>query len=294
MRRQVASWGAGTLLVAAFAVSLAAEKRMTLESQWPEKAVVVDGDDGEWPGPLMQISEKPPIVASVQNDNNFLYLVLAASDQATRMQILRQGLVVWFDPAGGTKKEFGIKYPIGGGYPMRGGRGGSGGHGDPGGYNGGSGSGDPGDPQSSDRPRPPRPEAPPNRLEVMGAKKDDVRSFTADQVPGIAVKLGEVEGSAVYELKVPLAGSVEFPYAIGAKAGTAIGLTIETPKLEMPSEGRGGYGGGGGGFGGGMGGRGGGGGGRGGGMGGPGGGGHGEMERPKDIKISVAVQTTSR
>ena len=35
---------------------------------------------------------------------------------------------------------------------------------------------------------------PPNRLEVMGSKKEDVRSLVADKAPGIAVKIGQVEG----------------------------------------------------------------------------------------------------
>jgi hypothetical protein len=102
--------------------------------------------------------------------------------------------------------------------------------------------------------------------------------------PGIAVKTGNVEGYAVYELKVPLEKTADAPYAIEAKAGAVIGFGLESPKVEQPSrEGRGG--GGFGGMGGGMGGR-------GGGMGGHGGGGgeRGGYEAPKPLKMWAAIK----
>ncbi len=131
-----------------------------------------------------------------------------------------------------------------------------------------------------------------NRLEILGPEKDDAHSFVADRAPGVTVKLAEVEGSIVYELKVPLAASADAPYAIGTQPGATIGLGLETPKVERPSmEGR--RGGGMGGFGGGMGGRGGGMGGRGGGMGGRGGGGRGGFEPAKPMKIWATVRLAS-
>jgi hypothetical protein len=134
---------------------------------------------------------------------------------------------------------------------------------------------------------------------VLGPKKDDVHSFLADAVPGIAVKVGSVEGSLVYELKVPIALSADFQYAIGAKPGALIGFGLETPKVEKPSResggGMGGMGGGGG-----MGGRGGrgGGGGRGG-MGRGGGGesggmGRGGFEPPKPVKAWATIQLSAK
>src|SRR6185436_18333067 len=89
------------------------------------------------------------------------------------------------------------------------------------------------------RPRPPQPPLEPaNRLEVLGASKDDARSYTADQAPGIAVKVGQDEGLLAYELKVPLTPADGHPYGISAKPGQTISVGLEMPKLEMP-EGRG-------------------------------------------------------
>ena len=48
----------------------------------------------------------------VVNDGEFLYLRMSASDAGTRMEIMRLGMTVWFDPAGGTKKKLGLRYPV--------------------------------------------------------------------------------------------------------------------------------------------------------------------------------------
>jgi hypothetical protein len=123
---------------------------------------------------------------------------------------------------------------------------------------------------------------PPNRLELYGPGKGDAHNFIVDAAPGIAVKVGQVEGYLVYELKLPLARTSETPYAIEAKPGSLIGVGLETPKFERPER-RGG-------FGGGMGGR------RGGGMGGRGGGMGGRregFEAPKPIKEWAIVQLAS-
>ena len=272
------------ILIAPVAMVLAA-KRQVIDSHWRDRDVAIDGDNGEWPGPLVAVEENHPLLTAAMNDGQYLYLVLSTNDPTLRRQIFRQGLIVWFDPSGGDKKHFGLKYPVGVPFEEAGGRGGY----RRGGYGGGrppsdSGSGDPARSTPSD------PE-PIDRLEVYGPQKDDAHSFVTTMAPGIAVKTGNVEGYAVYELKVPLEKSADAPYAIEAKPGAVIGLGLETPKIEQPSrEGRGGgFGGMGGG--GGMGGRGGGGmGGHGGGGGGGRGGEHGGYEPPKPLKVWAEIK----
>jgi hypothetical protein len=243
--------------------------RTRIDSHWRDHEIIIDGSNAEWPGPLLQIAERTPVTIAAVNDGRFLYLVLHASDPIARARIMRQGLIVWFDPSGKTKKQFGIKFPVGVEVgDMRGSFGGRGRRGMP------QGGGAPRDDGRSGDSGQRAPDAfePPNRLEVHGSKKDDIHSFLTDKVPGIAVKIGQVEGALVYELQVPLAKTPEFEYAIGTVPGALIGIGLETPKIERASsdEGRGGGMGGGGMGGRGGGGRGRGGGGRGGGMGGRG------------------------
>lgn len=288
MRRAFVSAGAVTAILVASAAGLIANKRQVINSHWRDRDVVIDGDNGEWPGPLTPIEENHPLLMAAINDGQFLYVLLSTADTTSRRQILRQGLIVWFDPSGGDKKHFGLKYPVG--VPAEEGqrRGGYGhGYGGGGRSPGGSGSGDPsaGDGGQS-RPQDPEPV---DRLEIYGPQKDDAHSFVTESAPGIAVKIGSVEGYLVYELKVPLTKTADAPYAIEAKPGASIGFGIETPKLEQPAgEGRGGMGGFGG-MGGGMGGRGGMGG-HGGGGGGRGGGERGGFEAPKPLKSWAVIQ----
>jgi hypothetical protein len=270
------------ILIAPVAMVLAS-KRQVIDSHWRDRDVAIDGDNGEWPGPLVAVEENHPLLTAAMNDGQYLYLVLSTNDATLRHQIFRQGLIVWFDPSGGDKKHFGLKYPVGVPLEESGGRGGY----RRGGYGGGrapsdSGSGDPAHSTSSDP-------DPIDRLEVYGPEKDDAHSFVTTMAPGIAVKTGNVEGYAVYELKVPLGKSADAPYAIEAKPGAVIGFGLETPKVEQPShEGRGG---GFGGMGGGMGGHGGGMGGHAGGGGGGGRGGErGGYEPPKPLKVWAEIK----
>lgn len=255
-------------------------KRVRIDSRWRDRQITIDGDSGDWQGPLLPIDEKQPVSVAAVNDAQFLYVVLTASDQAARMQIMRDGLIVWFDPAGGDKKHFGIKFPVG--MELGAGRGGFG--------RGRSRGDDPlsrprsiGDEPGQDPGQRATGFEPANRLEVLGPKKDDAHSFVLDRAPGIEAKIAQVEGSLVYELKVPLAPTTEFPYAIEAKPGAAIGLGLETPKRDVPSRGGPGDGGmGRGGIGGGR--RG------GGGMGGGRGGDRRGFEAPKPMKTWAVLQ----
>src|SRR5690242_1728210 len=111
MRRFVAT-ATALILLAPIAVVLAA-KRQLIESHWRDREVKIDGDNGEWPGPLVAVEENHPLLTGAMNDGQNLYLVLSTSDPTVRREIFRQGLIVWFDPSGGEKKHFGLKYPVG-------------------------------------------------------------------------------------------------------------------------------------------------------------------------------------
>jgi len=255
--------------------TVSASEKPRFESKPRDAAITVDGRFDDWYGNLEPFGNAPVSVQFL-NDGEFLYMRMTATDGPTRMQIVRQGFTVWFDPAGGTKKRLGIRYPVvergRGGDDERGGRGGG-----FGGFGGGrrrSG--------GDERPGGGADEtAPADRVDILGPGKDDARSLTRDHLPGLDVAIRTEQGMINYELKVPLVKTSDRPYAIDATPGKPVGVGLETPKMEQRAFGGpngGGFGGGG------MGGRGGGGrGGRGGGM--RGGGGQRGFQPPKPLDV---------
>jgi hypothetical protein len=252
--------------------SMAASERPRFQSQLRDDAITVDGKYDDWYGSL-QPFEAAPVAVQFLNDKDFLYMRLTASSTPERMEILRWGFTVWFDPAGGTKKHFGVRYPV----VEHGIEGGEGERG--GGHRGGE-RGAERSAEGDDRREP----SPGDRLDVLGPGKDDARMLTRDHAQGVDVAIRSEQGTLQYELRVPLVKTADHPYAIEAAAGKAIGVGLEAGKRPEQSfrGGPGGGGFGGGGFGGG--------GGRGGGMGGRGGGGgtrgagREAYEAPKPIK----------
>jgi len=248
-----------TVFLCAFFISVRASEKARFESQPRDGAITVDGRFDDWYGHLDPF-ESAPVAVQFLNDGEYLYMRMTASSTPERMQIVRQGLTVWFDPAGGTKKHFGIRYPViehgsGPGADPRGGYGG---------YGGGRRGGDREGGREGDRESAPEP-SPGDRIDVLGPGKDDARMLTRDHAQGVDVAIRSEQGTLQYELKVPLAKSADHPYAIDVIAGKPIGFGLEAGRPEQHSFGAGGPGGG---YGGGGGGRG-----RGGGMGGHGGGG---------------------
>ena len=216
---------AALVVVAGLSDAAWAGKKQRLDSQWRTAPIVVDGDNGEWARPLTPLAENEPVLAAAANDGEFLFIVFTTSDITAARQILRQGLTVWFDPSGGDRKHFGVKFPVGimTEDPPGGGRGR---------FRRPSGTGDRGLERSSPGGAPADEEEPPNRLEIYGPQKNDVHNFVAGMAPGVEVKVARLQGHLVYELKVPLARSAATPYAIETKPGAAIGIGLETAKAE--------------------------------------------------------------
>ena len=216
--------------------------------------------------------EDKDVSIGLLNDDEFLYVSLSSND-SLRMQVMRTGLTVWFDPEGGTDEWYGINFPTGvqGRMQAMQGRRRRGGDGDR-------------DPQSR---RPTVDDDPMMYIALVGPGELGRRRIPIERVTGIEVKIGNDFGRFVYELKVPLPRDADHLFGIGTKAGVVLGVGLETgdmPGMERGSRGGlGGPGGGGGGRGGGGGGRGGGGGGRG----GTGGGGPGTGE---SLKVWTTVQ----
>jgi hypothetical protein len=243
----VAALAAATVMVPGFVLHLSAARAGKIPSMWSDHEIKIDGTNTEW-GALSLFSKDSQLFVGVKNDADFAYVVLATSDAATKQQVVRQGLIVWFDGEGGTKKRFGIEYPVPapagarqGGYG-RGSRpgGGYGGGQDPG-EQGGRGPGDDG----RDGYGPSRGDGDPNDLlaqaendgrlkdlQILGPGKDDRFSMRVETAMPIEAKFGSAEGTLLYELKVPLVKRSGTECAVGVKPGAVLGIGLETPERE--------------------------------------------------------------
>lgn len=85
---------------------------MSMISEFNNNTITVDGDSKDWQGNLFKLKDTN-IGVGVKNDNENVYLCLVSGDRDANRQIMMNGLYIWFDEKGGTKKRIGIKYPIG-------------------------------------------------------------------------------------------------------------------------------------------------------------------------------------
>jgi hypothetical protein len=199
-----------------------------LTSHWRDGDVKIDGGGGEWDqwSPFGQDSR---LSVSLLNDERTLYMALRTSDPAVNLQMLRLGLIVWFDAEGGSRKRFGLKYPVGtqsyGVAEAGRGRGGPdrGGRGSPRGPDGsGGGNLDSLWSQAEADGRL-------NRLELVGARSEDRRTLVLGRTAPLDVRIGWHEGTIVYELSIPLTGD---QYAIGVKPPRNIGIGLENAERD--------------------------------------------------------------
>ena len=192
-----------------------------VKSQSAAGEIVVDGRAEDWRGAQFFIEEQQ-LLLGIKNDSRFLYIGIVAESRLTNMQILRQGLTVWFDPKGGKKKSWGIQYPLG--------------------------------LAQEETPFFPGPgEFEDEELEWPKEAFKELTIIRSKAVPPTKIDVGrakemglEVSATAeaglfTYELKVPLQAVEENGLAVGASPGQTIGLGFEAGefKMRMPGGGMG-------------------------------------------------------
>jgi len=97
---------------AAFLLAAAGCGRPEVDSNLLNHSIEIDGTNLDWSGLDVLIDEKTGSRVAVANDGTDLYLRFATVDAGIQAQVLRYGLIVWFDGKGGKRKSFGVKYPM--------------------------------------------------------------------------------------------------------------------------------------------------------------------------------------
>jgi hypothetical protein len=210
-----------------------------------DEAVVIDGDAGEWRGSVYFLDGERTVIG-IRNDAENLYLCLSSSDPNIERQVLGRGLTVWFDPAGGEAKTFGLRFPLG--------------------MKARSGADVPEGERPADPPGDKGPEQPPAspgggparrgrpqdpfrslaraipadstaELEIIRADGTTERMRVASTT-GLGVKAGLRESVLTYELRIPRVADAAHPLGIALDSARPFGLGLETPKYKRgPGEG---------------------------------------------------------
>jgi hypothetical protein len=209
-RRLISSLAAICIVVIVSTITSGCSSTAELSSSWNNNQIVVDGRADDWGGHFFYLKDSH-VSLGIRNDQDFLYVCLMSSEGQFRRQMMGLGLTVWLEPEGG--KKWGIHYPIG--FISQGAR-------------------------PSFNPEETEGERDTEQvfgqslqnLEILGPGDKDRQQFSALEAPGISVKVGNSEGSAVYELRVPLRTSSDHPYAVGAAVGSDVKLALETGKFQ--------------------------------------------------------------
>jgi hypothetical protein len=196
-------------LVLGFAGCRTFTPTFSTESVAPPEPIRIDGKADDWRGNLFVEGQRLEI--GFLNDRENLYVCLRTRDNVTRADILTQGLTVWFDPSGGTKTLFGIKFPVG--LP-------------------------PSEQKLTSRETRENAELeklsdkmPLTEMEILRGKEPP-QKLTVAEAKGIEVKVVPTYEEIVYELKIPLAATEQHPFAIGTEPGKTIGVGFDSPRLE--------------------------------------------------------------
>jgi hypothetical protein len=156
--------------------------------------VVIDGNADEWQGSMTYL-DGPQLFVGARNDDASLALCFFSRDPEVGLRSIARGLVLELRVKG--EDPLRIQFPIGlfeAGRPPKGG--------------------------SVDS------------ILFLGSGSADRRRVPVDSAFGVELRATADESSFTYEVKVPLARSEAHPYAVGARPGAEVSVTLEPPELD--------------------------------------------------------------
>jgi hypothetical protein len=196
---------------------------LLLQSSWDNHEIVVDGKENDWNGGIAYLPDDG-VSIGIRNDSSDVYVIFKTTSRQQSFQFFGLGFTVWFDPAGGNDKIFGIHFPVG--------RAGRGEFRTP----------QEGQEENSEE-REKMMQEMESQLEIIEKGKDGPIQLTPVEAKGIELYIKNYQDYLVYEMKVPLHTSEQTPYAINA-SGKTIGVGFEEGKFEPRQRPEGGFSGG--------------------------------------------------
>jgi hypothetical protein len=209
-----------SILLFIFSLAASCSEFITIktESQIAAQEIIIDGKTDDWRGNLKPVKDTN-VAVSVSNDQQNLYLCLRVDNEAYSSQIMRQGLTVWFDLRGKKKKTLGLRYPIAF-QPER---------------------DRPTDWQPGGNQKPPMKMEPGqeplfeerfSELEIIRPGGNEPVRMNISEVKGTEIKLVPSRLGLIYELKVPISESDEYPFALNLVKSKQIAIGFEVNEFE--------------------------------------------------------------
>lgn len=197
-----------------------------IESMWCADSVTIDGMLTDWQGKLYNFEDDDAKIG-VMNDDSFLYIAIAPTDENIGRMAIGAGMIVWIDAK--DKDKFGIRYPVGISFDgkkmpeMR------------------------GDKEDKQDAREKHMESSLQEIQIIDKDKEVISTIPVVNLMGINAKVENRNNRFTYELQFPLRSNPDFPYAIDSPPDKDVKITIETVEMKMPDrQGQGGGPGGGG------------------------------------------------
>jgi hypothetical protein len=193
---------------------------LEVKSSWSATPVKVDGTGQGWSANFMPVGD-PPILVSLENDAQYLYVCVRTSGPKAKSQIAFGGLTVWAEVPKASEGGMGVRFPMhgrrqGGGRPPR-----------------------PGEGESAKAPPLDTINEVSKEFALLGPTREDSLAVERGPEQPVQVAIGDDSGVLVYQVRLPLQPSDDHPVAVGARAGTAVMVTLDTtpPKHQARPEG---------------------------------------------------------
>jgi hypothetical protein len=214
-----------SLLLPSLLLLSACAGSMAIQSVSVEKRPTIDGDPADWEGGIAAV-EDAPFSFGIQHDDDFLYLAISSVNRDFTQQLLRTGLILWFDVNGSQEKTSGLRFPRGmmdlGSIPR----------------------GEQGDRSAQMTPGE-RASFMENQLQGQQAtlsfvgREGSSWSMDVDALQGMNLSTSLRNGRFFYEASIPLSKGPERSFSLGFVPGDNLALCIEVPQADMPSRDKG-------------------------------------------------------
>jgi hypothetical protein len=101
-----------TLLLSALAFLAGCSSKTYPATNYQQAPITADGNLSEWNRPLKFISSGGQMQYNVTNDDSNIYVSVETHDEATVTKMLRAGIDVYIDAAGGESKKTMLAFPL--------------------------------------------------------------------------------------------------------------------------------------------------------------------------------------